>query len=102
LWALLVAALLLLAVLTQLKPVAAPAPERLPASATVSGPASSPAAPANVSAGAITQRTITRSQPVAPAPAPPATNQQPVSQAPAAGSAQCPAQAGSGLPCQEP
>src|ERR1700682_5055593 len=99
LWVLLVGALLLVAVVAQPRTVLAPAPAHLPASSTVQGQASTPAADSTAGSSAISQRTIPVSTPAAEPPAAPPTGQQ---QPPPPSSAQCPAEPGSGLPCRVP
>jgi hypothetical protein len=95
LWLLVVAAIVLLALLVQARPVVAPVRSLLPGTA-----ASVTAAP---SSNPVSQRPISVSKPVAPAP-PGAVTGQPLAPAPptAPGSGSCPTQPGSGLPCSQP
>jgi hypothetical protein len=95
LWILVVAAAVLLALLVQGRPVVVPVRSLQPATSAAGSvvPSSNP----------ISQRPINVSEPVAPAPAGPVTGQPaaaPPAQTP--GSATCPPQPGSGLPCSQP
>jgi hypothetical protein len=77
LWALLVAAVLLLALLSQARPVLAPATILLPATSTAPGPASSRPADSNAGSSAASQGTIDALKSAAPAAAPTAVTQLP-------------------------
>jgi hypothetical protein len=96
LWLLVVAAAVLLALLAQARPVIAPGRTLLPATSVAATAAPSPAPVSNP----VSQRPISVSKPVAPA-APAAGSSQPAAPQPP-GSATCPPQAGSGLPCFQP
>jgi hypothetical protein len=94
---LLVAVIVLLALLGQARPVAAPA---LTLPSSTSAAATSAPSPGSITKVA-SQRNISVSNPVAPAPPRPVTSRQAAPEAPLVpGSALCPAQAGSRLPCE--
>lgn len=94
LWLLVVAAIVLLALLVQARPVVAPVRSVVPgtAASVTAAPGSNP----------VSQRPISVSKPVAPAA--PAASSQPAAPAPpqVPGPASCPSQPGSGLPCSQP
>jgi hypothetical protein len=96
LWLLVVAAIVLLALLAQARPVVAPVRTLLPgtSAAVTAAPSSVPVS------NPVSQRPISVSKPVAPA-APGAVSSQPAAPQPPR-SATCPSQAGSGLPCYMP
>lgn len=100
-WAILVAAAILAAIVLRADPVLAPGNVALQqVRFAAPGPAQVPAS--NPTSNAASQRTISVSQQVAPVK--PAVSTQPVApEAPqASGPTQCPPHPGSGLPCQAP
>lgn len=94
LWLLVVAAVVLLALLVQARPVAAPVRTLLPgtSAAVTAAPVSNP----------VSQRPISVSKPAAPAPPVPGSQPAAPASPQAPGSASCPSQPGSGLPCSQP
>jgi hypothetical protein len=96
LWLLLVAAVVLLALVAQARPVIAPARALLPGTSAAVTVAPSPPQVSNP----VTQRPISISKPVAPVPPAAVTSQPAAPQQP--GSATCPSQPGGGLPCYQP
>ena len=98
-WVAVVAAGVLLALMLRAEAVLAPTNLSKPTYVAAPGPSTAPSS--NPSSSDVAQRSIVKSQTTTPQSAPVAP-QSASETAPVAGSAQCPVQSGSGLPCMEP